>query len=248
MPTGGPAVDRCPSARPSPRNEPEVIVEAEPDAATLRAWDRLVADTPGSDVAQLSAWAQIRRRAGFSPLYVLARVAGEPVGGALVLHRRPVPGLGSVAYLPFGPVLPAGPRRGEIADAVGRALADLARQRLAALFVQPMAGDTDVAHGLLRLGFRPSTAGITPAASIAIKLSAPVDRLRADVRSGTRASIRRAAAQGVQVRRGGADDLGVVADLLAHTAEHHGFAAASPEHLGELYRALEPGHIVIFVA
>lgn len=220
-----------------------VGVTDRPDAATRQEWDRLVSGTPGSDVAQLSAWASIREEAGFAPRYVLARSGGTLVGGALVLHRRPAPGLRDLAYVPFGPV---------IADdsatvPVCRALAGLARQ-CSAMFVQPMAG-ADVSGELLRIGFRPSTAGIAPAASIAIDLDQPTDRLRARLRSGTRSSVTRAAKNGLRVRRGGVDDLPMIAALLGDTAQHHGFTGSSPAHLESMYRALAPGgHLHLFVA
>jgi hypothetical protein len=54
---------------------------------------------PGSDVNQLSAWADVRRAAGFEPLYVLVRRGAELVGGALVMGRR-LPLVGEVGYVP----------------------------------------------------------------------------------------------------------------------------------------------------
>ena len=225
-----------------------VEVDGRPDADTLRGWDRLVSATPGSDVAQLSAWAVVRRDAGFSPCYVLARSGDTLLGGALVLYRK-VPGFGLLGYLPFGPVLPANDQRRDAIGAVCDALADIARTRFAGLFVQPMSGGADISDRLLQLGFRPSTAGIAPAASIAVDLARPIDALRADLRSGTRGSIKRAVAQGVRVRTGGEHDLETVASLLRDTGEHHEFSAVSLPYLRTLYRELAPGgHLQIFLA
>jgi lipid II:glycine glycyltransferase (peptidoglycan interpeptide bridge formation enzyme) len=220
-------------------------IETQPDSATLRLWDRLVARTSRSDVAQLSAWADIRRTAGYAPTFLLASRGDELVGGAMVLHRRLLPGLGSVAYLPLGPVVPTGMYRDEAIDALCNAIVDLARHRFAAMFVQPMTGDEEVSDRLLQRGFRLSAAGIAPAASIAIDLSEP----HAGLRSGTRASIKRAVTHGVQVRTADVADLPVVAGLLADTAEHHRFPAVSLNHLRGLHEALAPGgHLQIFLA
>ena len=226
-----------------------VRVESRPDQSTLAAWDRWVTRTPRSDVSQLSSWADVRRTAGYEPTFVIARaggdVMGDVVGGAMVLHRRLVPGLGPVAYLPLGPVLAPGAHRGEAMDAVCDAIADLARHRFAATFVQPMTGDQEVSDRFLGRGFRRSAAGIAPAASIAVDVAEPYTGLR----SGTRASIKRAAREGVQVRRGDVTDLPLVAGLLAETAEHHRFSATSLEHLQGLHDALAPGgHLQIFIA
>jgi lipid II:glycine glycyltransferase (peptidoglycan interpeptide bridge formation enzyme) len=132
---------------------------------------------------------------------------------------------------------------------VCHALAELARRRFAAVFVQPMAGDTDVSDRLIRLGFRPSVAGVAPAASIAVTLSRSVPQLWGDLRSGTRGSIRRATAHGVDVRRGDSRDLPAVAALLRETAGHHRFSAASLPYLRTLHEVLAPGgRLEIFLA
>jgi hypothetical protein len=62
-----------------------VTVSANPGADALRRWDRMVAATPGADVAQLSSWATVRRHARFLPVFVLAEDATGLIGGALVL-------------------------------------------------------------------------------------------------------------------------------------------------------------------
>ena len=225
-----------------------VEIVSRPDAATLRAWDRLVSDTPQSDVAQLSAWADVRRAAGFAPLYLLARAGTELVGGALVLHRLPAPGPDAVAYVPFGPVLPEGELRAEAAERICEALVAVARERFSALFVQPMATGSDVRERLLRRGFRPSTVGTGPDA-VAVDLTTPLDRLRAGLDAATRDDITRARAAGVRVRRGGLRDLPVVAALLRETAERAGRTAPSAQYLRVLHRALVPGgHVHVFLA
>jgi lipid II:glycine glycyltransferase (peptidoglycan interpeptide bridge formation enzyme) len=237
------------SAAREPRHEDDVLVtvSARPDADTLRRWDRLVATAARSDVAQLSSWAEVRRQAGFAPIFVLARSADETVGGALVLRRR-LPGLGGLGYVPYGPVLveDAGDAT---ADALCRALADLAGRHLRALFVQPPQGADAISNRLLRLGFRPSSAGIAPDASLELDLSASVENLRRSLRSGTRGSVKRASSQGVRVRTAGEHDLPAVAELLAETAAHHRFPPLSLPYLRTLYRQLAPGkHVEIFIA
>src|SRR3712207_4429911 len=86
-----------------------VVLTEAPGAELLREWDALVAAHPGADVAQLSGWGRLRRLAGYSSLYVLARQDEQIVGGAQVLVRR-VPVLGAVGYAPYAPLVfgPAG--------------------------------------------------------------------------------------------------------------------------------------------
>ncbi|MCA1693856.1 MAG: hypothetical protein LC749_03525, partial [Actinobacteria bacterium] len=155
-----------------------IMVGREPDPSMLRSWDRLVDSTPGSDVTQLSAWARLRGRMGFAPLYLLAFQAGEVVAGAQIMHRH-VPVLGSVGYLPYGPVIsPATADRHGLCRALGSNLASLGRHRLRMLFVQPPEGADDLSGELLRRGFRTSSAGIAPAGSVRIDLTATEDEIR----------------------------------------------------------------------
>jgi lipid II:glycine glycyltransferase (peptidoglycan interpeptide bridge formation enzyme) len=241
--------DAEPSAREPQRCEEVLVtVSAEPDEATLREWDRLVATTAGTDVAQMSAWAGVRRQAGFTPIFVLAHSAGRTVGGALVLQRR-LPGLGGLGYVPYGPVLSIYAPRAATEAALCHALAHLGGRQLRALFVQPPRGDDAISRRLLELGFRPSTAGIAPTASLELDLSVPPEILRTGLSSGTRGSIRRASSCGVRVRMAAEHGLPVVAELLAETAAHHRFPPLSLAYLRALYQQLDPGnHIMIFIA
>jgi hypothetical protein len=248
--TLGDAVGRSDHGPPVAQIGDEVVVtvSARPKIDALRRWDLLVATTPRADVAQLSAWAQVRRRAGFTPIYVFAEKAGFLVGGALVLHRR-VPGIGGIGYLPYGPVLHPYADRAPTADAVCHAIAGLADRGLAALFVQPPRGADDISRQLLGRGFRPSTAEVSPTASLELDLSRPIPDLRRALTRGVRSGVRQATARGVHVQTGLERDLTVVAELLADTAAHHRFPPMSLTYLQTLYRHLEPeDHIKIFIA
>lgn len=133
-----------PAERPQqPLGEFTISVVVGPDAR-LAAWDRLVASTPGTDVARLSTGVAARGSAGYEPLYVLAFSGSELLGGVLLLRRR-LPDLGWVAYLPHGPVLAdnASAQRPMVLQRLTQALISLAGQH-AALFVQPPDGGVDI--------------------------------------------------------------------------------------------------------
>lgn len=233
---------------PHARDDLFVTTSAHPDFDALQRWDLLVATTPRADVAQLSAWARVRRQAGSLPLFVFAETAGALVGGALVLHRR-LPGLGDIGILPYGPVLRPDADRAATADAICRAIAGLAGRGLAALFVQPPRGAEDVSRRLLQLGFRPFTDEGAPAASLEFDLSRPTSDLRKDLSSAARGGVQQASAHGVHVRSGSAEDLPVVAELLDDTAAQDRFPPMPLAYLRTLYRHLEHGnHIKIFIA
>ncbi|TWF78995.1 lipid II:glycine glycyltransferase (peptidoglycan interpeptide bridge formation enzyme) [Pseudonocardia hierapolitana] len=232
-----------------PGGRPVVLTAgANPGRAAVQEWDRLVDRTPGSDVAQLSAWARIRRAAGFRPLYVFARQEGRLVGGALVLERR-LPLIGPIGYVSNGPVVAAGVPRGPVVDVLAAALDSLARTRLRVLFVQPPVGASDVSAELLTRGFRHSESGIAPAASIRIDLTRDIEDLRSGLSRSNRRRSRIWAERGVTVRVGSVDDVPVVAELIARTSEHQHFEPLSLDYIRTLYRELDDDqHVAVFVA
>ena len=135
----------------------QVVAREEPGPEALHAWDLLVDRTSGTDVTQFSVWGELRSRVGFTPIYLLAYQAGELVGGAQILTRR-FPVLGSVGYLPYGPLVSpdAVAQDAGAADDIVQALIDalvvLSRRRLRILFIQPPEGAEATSNELLRRG------------------------------------------------------------------------------------------------
>lgn len=225
-----------------------VALYTQPGPHLVRAWDRLVSDSPGSDVTQLSGWSNLRRDAGFLPLYLLARYDDQLVGGAVVLQRH-LPVLGVVGYLPYGPVIAESAPREAVARALSVELADLGHRQLGSLFVQPPEGADDVSDQLLERGFRPSAAGIAPEASIRIDLTRGLEDIRGGLSRSNRRRTRTWADRGITVRPGRRGDLPMVADLLARTAVHQHFAPMSLQYVRTLYEELAPAaHVGIFIA
>ncbi|HEY6424549.1 MAG TPA: GNAT family N-acetyltransferase [Pseudonocardiaceae bacterium] len=226
----------------------KVMARENPGAEVLRAWDLLVDRTPGTDVTQLSVWAGLRGRVGFTPLYLLAYRGAELVGGALILTRR-VPVLGGVGYLPYGPlVAPDVPA----ADGIHRALADaigvLCLRRLRILFVQPPEGDHSTGDELLRRGFRPSSAGIAPGGSIRIDLTADLAEIRSKFGKRLKSWTNRWESRGVTVRAGDERDVPLLAELMAGSAQHQGYTPLPLDYMTALYRDLAAtGHAVLYV-
>ncbi len=224
------------------------MAREDPGPEVLRAWDLLVDRTPGTDVTQLSVWAGLRGRVGFTPLYLLAYYGPDLVGGAQILTRR-VPVLGGVGYLPYGPlVAPDAP----VADDVRRALVDalevLSRRRLRVLFVQPPEGAQDTSGDLLQRGCRPSSAGIAPAGSIRIDLTEDLAEIRSRFGKRLKSWTNRWESRGVTVRAGDERDIPLLAELNASSAQHQGYTPLPLDYMTALYRELAAtGHAVLFV-
>jgi lipid II:glycine glycyltransferase (peptidoglycan interpeptide bridge formation enzyme) len=226
----------------------EIKIKQHLDQGERSAWDAFVNGTPGSDVSQLSSWARVRQMAGFEPVYLMARDEGELIGGAQVLVRR-LPVVGSLAYVPYGPILPADlTRRPGVCHGVGSALERLGRARMRLLFVQPPEGADDVSDELQRRGFRRSDAMVAPAASIRLDLRLDEEALRQRMNSRLRGWTTRWADRGVCVRLGTREDLPLFAELHQRSAEHQRFEPLPLIYMQTLYDALAAnGNVVVFV-
>lgn len=231
------------------RQTPTVTVRAEcsPEEGALTEWDRLVVETPGTDVTQLSAWARIRRMAGFGAVHLFARRGPCLVGGALVLLRH-VRGLGSIGYVAHGPVVAAGgEERAEVARALAVGLTRLPGVRM--LFVQPPEGADDVSGLLLAHGFRPSEPSIFWTGSMRIDLDRSEEEIQRALSPRLRSWTRRWPDVGVSVRIGDVADVPVLAELMHATADARGHERPPPlSYLQQMYTELASrGNAALFV-
>lgn len=225
-----------------------VMVTEDPGPELLAAWDQLVSRTANSDVAQLSAWATLRRLADYEPLYVLATSGNEVLGGATLLRRR-VPGLRKVGYLPYGPSIADDlvTIRASVREQLVDALHKLARSH-AVLFVQPPDGGEDITIALLQRGFRFSQAGIAPAATIRVDLTQSEDALRGNLSRRLRTWTRQWPERGVKVRVGDERDIPILAKLAASTAGYQNFTPFPESYLEATYAELSAGgHVVLLL-
>jgi lipid II:glycine glycyltransferase (peptidoglycan interpeptide bridge formation enzyme) len=213
----------------------------------LTEWNRLVENTPGTDVTQLSVWARVRATEGARAHLITIREGGTLVGGLQVLCHR-VHGLGWIGYVPYGPIVGTMVTdRASIVQALSEEIVAL-RTRLRMLFVQPPEGADDVSIELLQGGFRPSTAGIAPTGSTRINLELSEDQIRSRFSRRLRSWPARWEAQGVTVRLGGEYDVPLLAELMASTAAVHGFHPPRLDYLRLLYGELSrSGNAALFV-
>jgi hypothetical protein len=185
---------------------------------------------------------------GIRALYVFALQGEGLVGGAQVLLRA-LPRLGDLGYVPYGPVVSASSAEPEhVHEALAHELDCLGRRRLRMLFVQPPEGGERSTEALRRRGFRPSRANIAPAASLRVDLQVDEAELRRNLSRRLRTWANQWEARGVTVRRGGREDLPLLGELLASTAEHQGFPAFGVDYLARMDEVLSPtGNLVTFV-
>ena len=130
------------------------------------AWDELVAATPGGHLLQSWAWGELKARFGW-------RAQRLAVDGACaqVLFRSLPGGLGTIAYVPKGPLVDFSDERSF--RALLDAIRPLARQQRAiCLKIEPdLEDDPALAERLRALGFRPSPQTIQPRRTLLVDLT-----------------------------------------------------------------------------
>jgi lipid II:glycine glycyltransferase (peptidoglycan interpeptide bridge formation enzyme) len=114
-------------------------------------WDRFLLTTSAGHHLQSSYWGEVKSIIGWRAIRVLVTRDRDIYGGAQVLLRK-LPVIGSVGYVPLGPVL--GTDDAVLRDLVFQGLQTIVRkQRVLFLVVQPPIGQDNVAAHLQARGF-----------------------------------------------------------------------------------------------
>ena len=203
------------------------------------AWDRFVATAPGGTYQQTSRWAQVKSLAGWRPVRITLSRDGAVVAGCQVLVRR-VAWLGTVAYVPYGPLVADGdmPAVSTMLDA----LQQLVRQeRFRYLKLQPPPGSTGMASALTQRRFVPSSLDTAPRLTVRVDLRRSPDAILGAMRARTRTYIRQAQRRGVVVRDGSEHEFPLFYEAVAATSRRQGFAPYPSSYYEQIWRSFQ-GH------
>jgi len=198
-------------------------------------WDDLVSSMPGGHVLQCWAWGELKARFGWAVQRV---AAGDAC--AQVLYRTVPGGLGTIAYIPKGPLVNY--EDPESLRTLLAAIEPLARQRRAfCLKIEPdLEDDPALNERLLDLGFRPSPQPVQPRSTILVDLVPEPDQILAGMKQKTRYNVRLAARKEVTVRPGTEADLPTFYRLMESTAERDGFGIHTEAYYETAYRLFMP--------
>jgi peptidoglycan pentaglycine glycine transferase (the first glycine) len=217
--------------------------------ATDPQWDGFLSVTAGGHHLQSSHWGRVKAALGWRAVRVLAVSEGRIRGGAQVLLRR-LPVVGSIGYVPLGPVLESGDPT--LRDAVLNGLHEVGRSnRVLLLVVQPPAAQEAVVADLVARGFRGAGALVEPhpTATVLVDLGQDEPALLAAMKKATRYNVRLAERKGVSVREGGHEDVPTFYRLLTMTSRRQGFPVPSIDYFRRMLEVMAPdGHARIFVA
>lgn len=181
-------------------------------------------------------WGEFRRRHGWRPL----RLRDREDGAAAQVLLRDLPGLGSLAYAPHGP-LSATP---DGLPACIEALAGHARTRGAFLLeIEPRVEES---RRLEAGGFVRSPTSVQPRCTLVVDVLEDPEEQLAGLPKDTRYGVRRARREGVEAGPSAdvANDLEEFLSLLQETAARQNFAVRPREYYRHFMRDL-PAHLIV---
>lgn len=211
------------------------------------AWDAFVAAHPAGTILQTSRWAQLKATFGWDWEIVTPNAATD--SGALVLYRSLPLKLGTIAYVPRGPLVDWGNTQAVTAlfDGLRRAVR---RRRAWALWLEPEILDTPEAQAHLQgLGLKPVPRTIQPPRTIIVDIAPAEDVILAQMRSKTRYNIRLAERKGVTIREGTMDDAAAFYALMTETGSRDAFGIHSEAYYRRVFELFLPlGHAALLLA
>jgi len=187
------------------------------DTAT---WDNFVAQHAHGNILQTQRWGQ--HKAAFGWDWELVTLENTTCGALLLYKPLPLK-LGTIAYLPRGPLVnwDDATQLHALMQAIERAAR---RRRAWALWLEPPLLDTAAAREALHaLNLRSTLRTIQPPRTILVDIAAEEAALLAQMKSKTRYNIRLAARKGVTVYEGTVDDVAVFYALMQETGARDGF-------------------------
>lgn len=203
------------------------------------AWDSYVAESPYGHILQSWEWGEIKERTGWRAQRLAICRGNQICGGAQVLLRQLPYQLGTLAYVPKGPVINY--QDPEAVTAMISGLADLAtRERVISLKLEPeVLEPSPVTAQLLDLGLVPAPP-VQMRSSIWVDLSYPEAEIMARQKQKTRYNIRLAGKKGVTVREGRIEDLDGWYEMYLATARRDGFSVHDLEYYRIVLQTLQP--------
>lgn len=195
-------------------------------------WNEAV-ERLGGGVLQSWEWGEFRRHHGWRPMRLLAEE------GAAQVLLRDLPGLGSLAYVPHGPVAA---NNGALI-AVAEAAAERAGEAGAALIeVEPRVPES---VGFRAKGFTVGESSVQPRCTLVVDVLEDEEKQLAAFPKDTRYGVRRAGREGVEASvSGDPGDLEKFMDLHEETAERQEFAVRPREYYRRFLREL-PAHLIV---
>ncbi|MBN1889893.1 MAG: peptidoglycan bridge formation glycyltransferase FemA/FemB family protein [Thermoflexales bacterium] len=209
-------------------------------------WDSFVASHPAGHILQTWAWGALKTRFGWQAARLALTDGARLVAGAQVLFRRLPLRLGTIAYVPRGPLVDRDDE--QTVHSLQDSLDQLCRaQRAAWLKIEPEAANSK--YQIAGCKLQPSSHTVQPPRTIVVDLRGSEEELLARMHAKTRYNIRLAGRKGVTVRSGTAEDLDAFYALMETTGTRDGFGVHSLDYYRAAFELFVlPGHARLLLA
>jgi peptidoglycan pentaglycine glycine transferase (the first glycine) len=205
----------------------------------INEWNDFLTYYPDAHLLQTSAWGELKKAFGWTVTRISSgsppnRLSPDSLdlpsstlpAGAQLMFRRALPGF-SMAYLPKGPLFPAGPGTAPWEDLLPEIDAACRKRRAVFLKVEPDVWESQTsaadAAASPPKGFEPGQHAIQPQRTLLVDLRGSEDRIQSQMKQKTRYNIKLSQKKGVVVHpsadidtfhrllqvTGGRDDFGV---------------------------------------
>jgi lipid II:glycine glycyltransferase (peptidoglycan interpeptide bridge formation enzyme) len=213
-----------------------------------RAWDRLVSAHPAGHLLQTWSWGELKARYGWTPGRTAVLDGDRMAAGAQVLFRR-LPGrLGSMGYVPKGPVISQDAPPAQW-DALLAALSALVKAHNAHFIRIEPEWEQGRAPARRELLPQPDTAIVQAPATVMVDLRPAPDDILAQMKPKWRYNIRLAERKDINVRIGSAADLPQFQRLSEITAGRDGFPIRAEAYYRAAYELFVVNNAVaLFIA
>jgi lipid II:glycine glycyltransferase (peptidoglycan interpeptide bridge formation enzyme) len=205
---------------------------------SIDRWDAFV--NARGHILQSSTWATLKSQFGWSADRICVLRDNEIVAGASILFRSLPLRLGTLAYIPKGPIVDLNDHvvTNELLSAFDRLMK---RHRSILLKIEPDETDSEsLKTRLADLGFQVSPQTIQPPRTITIDLTRSEEEILAAMHQKTRYNIRLSAKKDVIVREATDSDLPTFNALMQATGSRDQFEVHSADYYTAAYRLFVP--------
>lgn len=207
-------------------------------------WDAFVTAHPDAHTLQTADWGRLKSQFGWSFQRVaVANAAGDLVAGAQILYRRLPMRVGSMAYIPAGPLFhtddPTHPANQVLWQGINASC-----KRTIFLKVEPCnwyRPRPDLPAQLEAAGLRISPQTIQPPRTVVIDIAGDEEAILKRMNQSTRRKVKSGPRMEVTVREGTRADIASFNALMAVTGDRDKFGVHAPEYYEAAYDLFSPG-------
>lgn len=207
------------------------------------AWDSFVRQHPQGHALQLSAFASLKQLAGWKSERIAFQRGDQIIAGAQLLFR-PLPlRLGTMAYLPFGPLT----AEGMDVNLLWEAIHTSAKKHHAA-FLKWEPGFVEQAVDYGSLGFQPALQTIQPPRTVLIDIRGSEEDILGRMNQGTRRKIRQSLKNDIHYYEASRAQVKHFTHMMEATGERNAFGVHESSYYSLAYDLYVPQDAALILA